>query len=52
MGPEGDTVTVAEQLLNTEYWVLQPARAAQGAHHVVFIAQRGGLHTLGFFADT
>ena len=20
MGPEGDTVTVAEQLLNTEYW--------------------------------
>jgi hypothetical protein len=23
MGPEGDTVTVAEQLLNTEYWCEQ-----------------------------
>ncbi len=23
MGPEGDTVTVAQQLLNTEYWLSQ-----------------------------
>ena len=22
LGPEGDTVTVDEQLLNTEYWVI------------------------------
>ncbi len=25
-GPEGDTVTVDEQLLNTEYWPRQPPR--------------------------
>ena len=26
-GPEGDTVTMAEQLLNTEYWVAGAAAA-------------------------
>ena len=35
-GPEGDTVTVDEQLLNTEYWVPAPnyfgnVRVVQGA---------------------
>jgi hypothetical protein len=27
LGPEGDTVTVDEQLLNTEYWVPPPGEA-------------------------
>jgi hypothetical protein len=41
-GPEGDTVTVAEKLLNTEYWV--PDREEQGKPRND--ARRGRCHPL------
>ena len=45
-GPEGDTVTVAEKLLNTEYWPpttsgdLQPIFSCVGTWYLV-VAYRG-----------